>query len=78
MAAQLAQSGARLLFIECDDENLQRRFTETRRPHPLAKDRPLADGIAAERALLAPLRQLADEVIDTTERTPAELRKPNR
>jgi UPF0042 nucleotide-binding protein len=65
----------RLLFIDCDDEVLQRRFTETRRRHPLAQDRPLADGIAIERRLLAPLRDTADLCLDTTLLTAAELRQ---
>ncbi len=65
----------RLLFIDCDDEVLQRRFTETRRRHPLAQDRPLADGIAIERRLLAPLRDAADLCLDTTLLTAAELRQ---
>jgi len=56
----------RLLFLECADEVLQRRYTETRRRHPLADDRPVADGIARERALLAPLRDRADITLDTT------------
>jgi UPF0042 nucleotide-binding protein len=56
-----------LVFFDCDDEVLQQRFTETRRRHPLAADRPVQDGIAAERALLAPLRIAADLVIDTTQ-----------
>ncbi len=55
-----------LVFFDCDDEALQQRFTETRRRHPLAADRPVQDGIAAERALLAPLADAADVVIDTT------------
>lgn len=55
-----------LVFLDCDDETLQRRFTETRRAHPLAGDRPLSDGIAAERRLLTPLREVADIVIDTS------------
>lgn len=67
--------GLRLLFIDCDDEVLQRRFTETRRRHPLALDRPLADGIAIERRLLAPLRDAADLCLDTTLLTAAELRQ---
>jgi UPF0042 nucleotide-binding protein len=64
-----------LLFCDCDDEALQRRFTETRRRHPLAADRPVQDGIAAERALLAPLRAAADEVIDTTQLSLPELHR---
>ncbi|MEZ5666339.1 MAG: RNase adapter RapZ [Alphaproteobacteria bacterium] len=64
-----------LLFLDCEDEVLIRRFTETRRRHPLAHDRPAADGIAVERRLLAPLRDLADLVIDTGQQRPAELRK---
>jgi UPF0042 nucleotide-binding protein len=57
---------ARLLYLDCEDETLARRFTETRRRHPLAADRPLADGIKAERRLLESLRARADKVIDTT------------
>jgi len=56
----------RLVFLECDDDLLERRFTETRRVHPLAGDRPVADGIRLERTLMAPLRQRADIVIDTS------------
>jgi UPF0042 nucleotide-binding protein len=55
-----------LVFFDCDDDVLVRRFTETRRRHPLAADRPVADGIAAERELLAPLRDTADLVFDTS------------
>jgi len=65
----------RLLFLDCEDAVLQRRFTETRRTHPLAQDRPLSAGIAEERALLAPLRDRADRVIDTSQLPPAELRR---
>ena len=64
-----------LLFVDCDDEALQRRFTETRRRHPLAEERPLADGIAAERRLLAPLRERADIVIDTSAMALPEFRR---
>lgn len=56
----------RLLFLDCADDILQRRYTETRRRHPLADDRPIADGIARERTLLAPLKARADITIDTT------------
>ena len=48
-----------LLFLDCDTEVLIRRYTETRRRHPLAGDRPAADGIAIERRLLTPVRALA-------------------
>ena len=63
-----------LLFLEADDATLAKRFSETRRPHPLGGDRPLAEGIAAERQLLAPLRDLADIVLDTSEFTGHQLR----
>lgn len=66
---------AKLLFLDCDDVVLQRRFTETRRRHPLAGDRPLMDGITHERALLAPLRERADPLIDTTEMTLGDLHR---
>ena len=64
-----------LLFVDCDDDILRRRYSETRRRHPLAEDRPLADGIAAERRLLAPLRARADLVIDTSGLTPGDFRQ---
>ncbi|WP_081816648.1 RNase adapter RapZ [Fodinicurvata fenggangensis] len=64
-----------LLFFECDDQVLQQRFTETRRRHPLALNRPLAEGIAAERSLLMPLRARADQVIDTSDLAPPELHR---
>lgn len=66
----------RLLFLDCgSDDELTRRFSETRRRHPLALDRPAADGIAAERALLAPLRRWADAVVDTSDFRAADLRQ---
>lgn len=64
-----------LLFVDCDDEVLGRRYTETRRRHPLAQGRPVADGIALERRLVAPLRERADLVIDSSQLAPAELRR---
>ena len=64
-----------LIFLEASDAALVRRFSETRRPHPLALDRPVVDGIREERALLAPIRALADETVDTSDLTVHELRE---
>lgn len=58
---------ARLLFITCDNTILQRRFSETRRRHPLAVNKSVKAGIAAERDLLSPLQEQADFTIDTTD-----------
>jgi len=58
---------AELLFLDCAARELERRYSETRRRHPLALDRPVADGIAREGDLLDPLRASADLVIDTTD-----------
>ncbi|MBI5162443.1 MAG: RNase adapter RapZ [Magnetospirillum sp.] len=65
----------KLLFLDCDDETLGRRFTETRRRHPLAADRPLADGIRHERALVSPLLSRADVVIDTSNLPPGDFKR---
>jgi UPF0042 nucleotide-binding protein len=56
----------RLLFLEADDEALMRRFSETRRPHPLSADDPILGSIARERGVLAPIRALADLTINTS------------
>ena len=64
-----------LLFLDCDDEVLRRRFTETRRRHPLAADRPLIDGIRHERALVSPLKRRADMVFDTSNLAPGEFKR---
>lgn len=65
----------RLLFLDCDSEVLQRRFSETRRRHPVAPDRRVTDGIMRERDLLAPLRDRASEVIDTTDMAIGDLKR---
>jgi UPF0042 nucleotide-binding protein len=64
-----------VLFIDCDDERLERRYTETRRPHPLAGDQPVMDGIRRERDFLRPLRDRADLVIDTSVLSPTDLKR---
>ena len=56
----------RVLFMEASDEILVRRYENNRRSHPLQGKQTLAEGIAAERALLAPVRATADLVIDTS------------
>lgn len=55
------------LFLECAGSELERRYSETRRRHPLAQDRPAQDGIAREREMLVPLRRWSNRLIDTTD-----------
>lgn len=55
-----------MLFLDCADREIERRYNETRRPHPLSRAQPVEHGIRAERVLLEPLREIADTVIDTT------------
>ena len=55
------------LFLDCASGELERRYNETRRRHPMATDRPVRTGIQAERELLEPLRRWADVVVDTSE-----------
>ncbi|HVF37038.1 MAG TPA: RNase adapter RapZ [Sphingomicrobium sp.] len=64
-----------ILYLDCAGTELIRRYDETRRRHPLAPDRPAEDGIARERDATAPLRHMADTVLDTTDLSPAELRE---
>lgn len=63
-----------LLFLEASDESLVRRFSETRRPHPLAGDSPPIEGIARERHLLQEVRGMADMILDTSEWSIHEIR----
>ncbi len=65
----------RLLFLDCDSETLQRRYTESRRPHPLAPDRPVTDGIGEERKQIGWVRDSADVVIDTSALSPHEFKQ---
>jgi RNase adapter protein RapZ len=63
-----------LVFLDCPSATLIRRFSETRRSHPLRPDAPVTEGIALELQLLAPLRARADVLIDTSAMTPHDLR----
>jgi UPF0042 nucleotide-binding protein len=66
--------GTRLLFLDASEESLIRRFSETRRPHPLAGDRSLLQALRSERQMLEEVRSVADVVVDTSEMTVHELR----
>lgn len=76
LSALRAQGAAiRVLFVDCADDELIRRFEETRRRHPLALDRPVSDGIAMERRLLGGMAVRADVVLDTTGSTLGEMKR---
>jgi RNase adapter protein RapZ len=66
---------AKLLYLESDTEVLQRRYTESRRPHPLAPDRPVIDSIVEERRQIGWMRDIADHVIDTSSLSPHALKQ---
>jgi len=68
-------SDVQVLFLDASDDSLVRRYSETRRRHPLAGDGSVPDGIAAERRALADLKTIADEVIDTTTLNVHELKR---
>ncbi len=63
-----------LLFLESAEKVLQRRFSETRRPHPLAINQPAIEGIREEREALRPIRKMADMILDTSDFTVHQLR----
>jgi UPF0042 nucleotide-binding protein len=65
--------GLRMVFVEAATGSIVRRFSETRRPHPI-RNLPLEEAVRAERTMLENVRALADEVLDTSELTPHELR----
>src|SRR5690242_7322016 len=64
-----------LWFLEASDAVLVRRFSETRRPHPMDPNRSVLEAIALERELLAPIRTMADHILDTSQFTIHELRQ---
>lgn len=64
-----------MVFVDCDDEILVRRYEETRRRHPLAQDRPVLDGIRQERLQISPLREHASVLIDTSDMALGDLKR---
>jgi len=66
---------AKLVFLEAEDAAIVRRFSETRRPHPLGTDKSVAKSVRSERAKLAPIRAMADLIINTSKFTVHELRE---
>ena len=70
-----AENPATLVFIEANEDALLHRFSETRRPHPLGQELSIAEGIREERRRMAPIRRLADVIIDTTKFNVHELRQ---
>jgi RNase adapter protein RapZ len=63
-----------LLFLEAGEKILLRRFSETRRPHPLAVNQPVIEGVREEREALSPIRKMADRILDTSDLTVHQLR----
>lgn len=64
-----------LIFLDAANESLVRRFSETRRPHPMGRGKSVVEGIRDERAQMAPIRAMADEIVDTSDMTVHELRQ---
>jgi UPF0042 nucleotide-binding protein len=64
-----------LIFLEANNAALVRRFSETRRPHPLARGRSASEGIRDERVRMMAIREMADEIVDTSDMTVHELRR---
>lgn len=73
--AQIEGVKPELLFLDCSDDEIIRRYDTTRRRHPLSGGADAEAGIERERALMAPLREHSDSVIDTTECSPTDLRE---
>ncbi|HET7292404.1 MAG TPA: RNase adapter RapZ [Vicinamibacteria bacterium] len=65
---------ATLLFLEAEEKVLLRRFSETRRPHPMAENEPVVDAVRDEREALRPIRKMADRILDTSTLTVHQLR----
>ena len=65
----------KIIFLDASDETLLKRFSETRRPHPLTKKRSVIEGIRWERKRLAPIKKMADEVLDTSSTNISQLKE---
>lgn len=65
----------KVIFLEASDETLVKRFSESRRPHPLTRDKSVLEGVRLERKRLAEIKKMADEVIDTTTTNISELKE---
>lgn len=70
-----ANKDTEIIFIYCNDEIIQKRYNELRRPHPLGEYGNVSDGIEKEKKLLKPIRDISDKLIDTTNYKIAELRQ---
>lgn len=66
---------ARLVFLDASDECLVKRFSETRRPHPLTRRKPILEGVRMERKRLRSIKKMADEVVDTSNLTLSQLKE---
>ena len=72
---KMARLNPVLIFLDATNESLVRRFSETRRPHPMGRDKSVLEGILEEREVMAPVRAMADEIVDTSDMTVHELRQ---
>jgi len=65
----------KIIFLDASDETLLKRFSETRRPHPLTKKKSVIEGIRLERKRLAPIKKMADDVFDTSSTNISQLKE---
>lgn len=75
MEAIRKKTAPKIIFLDAADETLLKRFSETRRPHPLSKKKSVIEGIRWERKRLAPIKKMADEVLDTSSTTILQLKE---
>jgi UPF0042 nucleotide-binding protein len=75
VVSQIRKDNPRIIFLDAADETLLKRFSETRRPHPLTKNKSVIEGIRLERKRLAPIKKMADDVFDTSSTTISQLKE---